>query len=130
MLHKIAKITRIKKSQFAKTITLKIGKILSKAEGEINLSADVINYYSDNAEVFLANKVFDLEYAEAIILNSPISVLLRVITWNFPYYHVARFAALSIMVGNTVLFTHASVVPQCADTIEKIFEEAKALEGL
>jgi succinate-semialdehyde dehydrogenase/glutarate-semialdehyde dehydrogenase len=121
---------RIKKSELAKTITLEMGKLLSEAEGEIDLSADIIDYYADNAEGFLADKVLDPEYGEAIIRNSPIGVLLGVMPWNFPYYQVARFAAPNIMVGNTILLKHASIVPQCAAAIEKIFEEAEAPEGL
>lgn len=130
LLHKVAKIMRIKKSELAKTITLEMGKLLSEAEGEIDLSADIIDYYADNAEGFLADKVLNPEYGEAIIRNSPIGVLLGVMPWNFPYYQVARFAAPNIMVGNTILLKHASIVPQCAAAIEKLFEEAKAPEGL
>ncbi len=130
LLHKVAKLMRIKKSELAKTITLEMGKLLSEAEGEIDLSADIIDYYADNAEGFLADKVLDPEYGEAIIRNSPIGVLLGVMPWNFPYYQVARFAAPNIMVGNTILLKHASIVPQCAAAIEKLFEEAKAPEGL
>jgi succinate-semialdehyde dehydrogenase/glutarate-semialdehyde dehydrogenase len=130
LLHKVAKLMRIKKSELAKTITLEMGKLLSEAEGEIDLSADIIDYYADNAEGFLADKVLDPEYGEAIIRNSPIGALLGVMPWNFPYYQVARFAAPNIMVGNTILLKHASIVPQCAAAIEKLFEEAKAPEGL
>lgn len=130
LLHKVAKLMRIKKSELAKTITLEMGKLLSEAEGEIDLSADIIDYYADNAEGFLADKVLIPEHGEAIIRNSPIGVLLGVMPWNFPYYQVARFAAPNIMVGNTILLKHASIVPQCAAAIEKLFEEAKAPEGL
>jgi succinate-semialdehyde dehydrogenase/glutarate-semialdehyde dehydrogenase len=130
LLHKVAKLMRIKKSELAKTITLEMGKLLSEAEGEIDLSADIFDYYADNAEGFLADKVLDPEYGEAIIRNSPIGVLLGVMPWNFPYYQVARFAAPNIMVGNTILLKHASIVPQCAAAIEKLFEEAEAPEGL
>jgi succinate-semialdehyde dehydrogenase/glutarate-semialdehyde dehydrogenase len=31
------------------------------------LSADILDYYADNAEGFLADKVLDPEYGEAII---------------------------------------------------------------
>jgi len=130
LLHKVAKLMRIKKSELAKTITLEMGKLLAQAEGEIDLSADIFDYYADHGETFLADKVLDPEYGEAIIRNSPIGVLLGVMPWNFPYYQVARFAAPNIMVGNTILLKHASIVPQCAAAIEKLFEEAKAPEGL
>jgi succinate-semialdehyde dehydrogenase/glutarate-semialdehyde dehydrogenase len=130
LLHKVATLMRVKKSALAKTITLEMGKLLAQAEGEIDLSADILDYYADHAETFLADKVLDPEYGEAIIRNSPIGVLLGVMPWNFPYYQVARFAAPNIMVGNTILLKHASIVPQCAAAIEKLFEEAEAPEGL
>jgi succinate-semialdehyde dehydrogenase/glutarate-semialdehyde dehydrogenase len=107
-----------------------MGKLIKQSEGEIDLSADILDYYADHGEEFLADKVLDPEYGEAIIRNSPIGVLLGVMPWNFPYYQVARFAAPNIMVGNTILLKHASIVPQCAAAIEELFEEAEAPEGL
>jgi len=130
LLHKVATLMRVKKSELAKTITLEMGKLLAQAEGEIDLSADILDYYADHAETFLADKVLDPEFGTAIVRSSPIGVLLGVMPWNFPYYQVARFAAPNIMVGNTVLLKHASIVPQCAAAIEELFEEAEAPEGL
>lgn len=130
LLHKVATLMRVKKSELSKTITLEMGKLLAQAEGEIDLSADILDYYADHGEVFLADKVLDPEYGTAIIRNCPIGVLLGVMPWNFPYYQVARFAAPNIMVGNTILLKHASIVPQCAAAIEELFEEAEAPEGL
>lgn len=130
LLHKVATLMRIKKSELAKTITLEMGKLLAQAEGEIDLSADIMDYYADHGEAFLADKVLDPEFGTAIIRNSPIGVLLGVMPWNFPYYQVARFAAPNLMVGNTILLKHASIVPQCAAALEELFEEADAPEGL
>ena len=130
LLHKVANLMRVKKSALAKTITLEMGKLLAQAEGEIDLSASIFDYYADHGEAFLADKVLDPEYGTALIRNSPIGVLLGVMPWNFPYYQVARFAAPNIMVGNTVLLKHASIVPQCAAAIEELFEEAEAPAGL
>ncbi len=130
LLHKVATLMRVKKSELAKTITLEMGKLIAQAEGEIDLSADILDYYADHAETFLADKVLEPEFGEAIIRNSPIGVLLGVMPWNFPYYQVARFAAPNIMVGNTILLKHASIVPQCAAAIEELFAEAEAPVGL
>jgi succinate-semialdehyde dehydrogenase / glutarate-semialdehyde dehydrogenase len=130
LLHKVATLMRVKKSELAKTITLEMGKLLAQAEGEIDLSADIIDYYADHGEAFLADQVLDPEFGSASIRSSPIGVLLGVMPWNFPYYQVARFAAPNIMVGNTILLKHASIVPQCAAAIEELFEEAEAPEGL
>lgn len=130
LLHKVATLMRVKKSELAKTITLEMGKLLAQAEGEIDLSADIIDYYADHGEEFLADKVLDPEFGTALVRSSPVGVLLGVMPWNFPYYQVARFAAPNIMVGNTILLKHASIVPQCAAAIEELFEEAEAPEGL
>jgi succinate-semialdehyde dehydrogenase/glutarate-semialdehyde dehydrogenase len=130
LLHKVASLMRKKKDTLAKLITLEMGKLIKQSEGEIDLSADILDYYADHGEEFLADKVLNPEYGEAIIRNSPIGVLLGVMPWNFPYYQVARFAAPNIMVGNTILLKHASIVPQCAAAIEELFEEAEAPEGL
>lgn len=130
LLHKVATLMRIKKSKLAKTITLEMGKLLAQAEGEIDLSADIFDYYADHGAAFLADKVLDPEYGTAIIRNSPVGVLLGVMPWNFPFYQVARFAAPNIMVGNTILLKHASIVPQCAAALEELFEEAEAPDGL
>jgi succinate-semialdehyde dehydrogenase/glutarate-semialdehyde dehydrogenase len=130
LLHKVATLMRIKKPELAKTITLEMGKLLAQAEGEIDLSADILDYYANHGEAFLADKVLEPEYGTAIIRNCPIGVLLGVMPWNFPFYQVARFAAPDIMVGNTILLKHASIVPQCAAAIEELFDEAEAPEGL
>ncbi len=130
LLHKVATLMRIKKSELAKIITLEMGKVIAQAEGEIDLSADILEYYGNHGETFLADKVLDPEYGTAIIRNSPIGVLLGVMPWNFPFYQVVRFAAPNIMAGNTILLKHASIVPQCAVAIEELFKEAGAPEGL
>lgn len=130
LLRKVAILMRNKKSELATTITLEMGKLLSQAEAEIVLSADIFDYYADNAAVFLADTVLEPEHGEALIRNSPIGVLLGVMPWNFPYYQVARFVAPNIMVGNTIVLKHASIVPQCAAAIEALFAEAEAPEGL
>jgi succinate-semialdehyde dehydrogenase/glutarate-semialdehyde dehydrogenase len=130
LLRKVATLMRIQKTELAKTISLEMGKLIAQAESEIDLSANIFDYYADKAEGFLADTVLNPEDGEAIIRNSPIGVLLGVMPWNFPFYQVARFAAPNIMVGNTILLKHASIVPQCAAAIEKLFEEADAPEGI
>lgn len=43
---------------------------------------------------------------------------------------MTRFAAPNLMVGNTVLIKHASLVPQCAIAIQDLFKEASAPAGV
>ena len=130
VLHKVASLMRDKKEHLAKIITLEMGKLIAQAESEVLLSADIFDYYATNAETFLADKHLDPEYGSAYVRCSPIGTIFGVEPWNFPFYQVARFAAPNIMVGNTVLLKHASMVPQCAIAIEDLFNEAGAPNGL
>lgn len=130
LLHKVAQILRIRKEKLAELITTEMGKLIGESKAEIELSADIFDYYADNAEKFLADKVLKPKFGEAFIRYSPIGVLLGVEPWNFPFYQVARFAAPNIMIGNTILLKHASNVPQCGIALGEIFKEAGAPEGL
>jgi succinate-semialdehyde dehydrogenase / glutarate-semialdehyde dehydrogenase len=130
ILHKVATLMREKKESLSKLITLEMGKLIAQAEGEIDLSADIFDYYANNGENFLADKQLTPQYGKAFIRHSPIGVLLGVEPWNFPFYQVARFAAPNIMIGNTVLVKHASLVPQCGIAIEELFKEAGGPIGL
>ena len=130
ILHKVAGLLRKKKKELAKMITLEMGKLVAQAEGEIKLSAEIFDYYAKHAEGFLADKILEPTHGEALVRHSPIGVLLGVQPWNFPFYQVARFVAPNIMVGNTILLKHASIVPQCGIAIEEIFKEAGAPVGL
>ena len=117
LLHKVAGLLRKKKKELAELITLEMGKLVAQAEGEIKLSAEIFDYYAKHSEEFLSDKILNPVHGEALVRHSPIGVLLGVQPWNFPFYQVARFAAPNIMVGNTILVKHASIVPQCAIAI-------------
>ena len=130
ILHKVAGLLREKKKELAKMVTLEMGKLVAQAEGEIKLSAEIFDYYAKHAEGFLADKILNPVHGEALVRHSPIGVLLGVQPWNFPFYQVARFVAPNIMLGNTILLKHASIVPQCGIAIEEIFKKAGAPVGL
>jgi succinate-semialdehyde dehydrogenase / glutarate-semialdehyde dehydrogenase len=130
LLHKVANLLRKNKQSLAKLITLEMGKLIAQAEGEIALSADIFDYYATNGAAFLADKTLSPDHGKAFVRSSPIGVLLGIEPWNFPFYQVARFAAPNIMVGNTILLKHASIVPQCSTAIEDLFKEAGAPIGL
>ena len=50
--------------------------------------------------------------------------------WNFPYWQGLRFAAPSLMVGNTIVLKPASATMQCGIEIEKAFDKAGVPEGV
>ena len=126
---KASAIMRARIDEFARPVTLEMGKLIDQARGEVMLSADIIDYYAKNAERFLAPEHLKPSSGEADVESSPFGVLFGVQPWNFPYYQLARFAAPNLMAGNVVMVKHAGCVPQCAIAFEKLWMEAGAPVG-
>ncbi|PUZ26911.1 succinate-semialdehyde dehydrogenase / glutarate-semialdehyde dehydrogenase [Chitinophaga costaii] len=130
LLHAVAKILRSRKVELGKLATLEMGKLLKESIAEVLLCADIFDYYADNGERFLADHPLDTKMGSAFLSYEPIGVLLSIQPWNFPFYQITRSAAPNLMAGNTMLLKHASNVPQCAQIMEDIFEEAGAPAGV
>jgi len=130
VIKKAAAILREKRDEFAKPITLEMGKLFREAQGEVDLSADILDYYADNAGTFLAPRKLKVAQGEAQVESEPMGVLFCVEPWNFPYYQLARVAGPDLMAGNVLIIKHAPNVPQCALAFEKLFLDAGAPQGV
>jgi len=126
---KAAAIMRERAEEFARPVTLEMGKLFAESLGEVALSADILDYYATHTERFLAPEQLNPESGEAVVESSPLGVLFGVQPWNFPYYQLARFAGPNLMAGNVVMVKHSGTVPQCAIAYEQLWREAGAPEG-
>jgi succinate-semialdehyde dehydrogenase/glutarate-semialdehyde dehydrogenase len=129
VLKNAVKLFRERREELAQYITLEMGKLLTESRGEVDLSADILEYYADNAEAFLAPEKLKVSGGEAVVENAPLGVLFCIEPWNFPYYQLARVAGPNLMVGNTLIVKHAPNVPQCALAFEKLFLDGGAPKG-
>ncbi len=129
VLSRAAAIMRERSQEFAELITIEMGKLIQQSQGEVALSAAILDYYAEHAEAFLAPERLTTPKGEALVESSPIGVLFGVEPWNYPYYQVTRFAAPNLMAGNVVMVKHASNVPKCALAFERLLEEAGAPPG-
>ncbi len=115
---------------YAELITSEMGKPLKEAEAEVRKCAWVCNYYAENAEQFLAEKITNTEASVSKVIYQPLGPVLAVMPWNFPFWQVFRFAAPTVMAGNTALLKHASNVQGCAAAIEDLFLKAGFPHGV
>jgi succinate-semialdehyde dehydrogenase / glutarate-semialdehyde dehydrogenase len=129
IIRKAASIMRERLDEFATLITVEMGKLFEESRGEVNLTADILDYYADNAETFLAPQKLNAKEADAVVESEPLGVLFCIEPWNFPYYQLVRVAAPNLMTGNTLIVKHAPNVPQCALAFEKLFLDAGAPVG-
>jgi succinate-semialdehyde dehydrogenase/glutarate-semialdehyde dehydrogenase len=124
-----AAILRSKAEEYARYLTLEMGKRVNEARGEVALSASILDYYAKHAEAYLKPKPLP-EAPGAELHTEPTGVLLGIEPWNFPYYQVARVAGPQLMAGNVLLLKHAENVPKSALAFARLFEEAGAPVGV
>jgi succinate-semialdehyde dehydrogenase/glutarate-semialdehyde dehydrogenase len=119
-----AEILEDEKSEFARLMTLEMGKPINAAVQEAEKCAWVCNYYAQHAREHLADEIIETNATKSYVHFQPLGVVLAVMPWNFPFWQVFRFAAPALMAGNIGLLKHSSNVPQCALAIEDIFRRA------
>lgn len=130
IIAKAGEILHARADEFARIMTMEMGKRIGEARGEVEFSARIMAYYAKNAERVLAPVKLNPTNGEAHMESSPIGVIFCVEPWNFPFYQLARVAGPHLMAGNTLVVKHAGIVPQCAIAFEKLLIEAGAPVGL
>lgn len=124
LMTKAGEILREEVETYAKMITQEMGKPISESRGEVNKCALACDYYAKNTEAFLADEIIETDASKSFVRHEPIGPVLAIMPWNFPFWQVFRFAAPSLMAGNTGVLKHASNVFGCAKMIEEIFLKA------
>ncbi|WP_125583818.1 NAD-dependent succinate-semialdehyde dehydrogenase [Levilactobacillus cerevisiae] len=125
-LHRIATMMRSEKTQLATTVTQEMGKLIGESEAEVELCADIADYFADHAAEFLARKPLDTVIGDAYYEKQALGVLFMVEPWNFPYYQIMRVFAPNFMIGNPMLLKHASNTPSSAEAFVDIIRRAGA----
>jgi len=130
LMKKAAEILRQNSEEYSVLMTMEMGKPLAQSRAEVEKCAWVCDYYSENAEKFLADEIIKTEASKSFVTYQPLGVILAVMPWNFPFWQVFRFAAPNLMAGNAGVLKHASNVSGCALAIEDIFRKAGFPENL
>jgi acyl-CoA reductase-like NAD-dependent aldehyde dehydrogenase len=131
VIGRVADLFRQNAAELAQLMTLEMGKPVTQAKGEIELSASIFEYYATKGPDLLADEVLDIAGSgKAIVRTAPIGALLGIMPWNFPYYQAARFVAPNLLLGNTILLKHAANCPQQALRLAEILDLARAPAGV
>lgn len=130
VLKRVANLYRERREELALLMANEMGKKLEHGRAEIDLVADIFDYYADEGEALLAPKELSTRDGNGLLINQPVGIIYGIQPWNFPFYQPARCTAPNLIAGNVVVTKHASNVPQCARAFAQIMSDAGTPEGV
>ena len=130
LLHDFANELKKENENLATIATNEMGKPIKEARSEVEKCAWVMEYYADNGQILSTDEIVNTDARKTVIKFQPIGVIGSIMPWNFPYWQALRFAAPSLMIGNTIVLKPASATMQCGIEIEKTFNKAGLPEGV
>jgi len=128
-LSEAASTIRSRKEEFAKIITQEMGKTIKESVAEVEKCARGVDYYAENGPKFLEDELVQTEAAESYIAFEPLGVIASIMPWNFPMWQPLRFAAPSLIAGNSVMLKPSRFVPRSGMMLQEVFEDANLPAG-
>src|SRR5688572_2377374 len=119
-----------RRDEYARLMTLEMGKLLTAAREEASKCALACRYYAEQGPAIVRDQPVVSGGKRGYVAYHPLGVVLAVMPWNFPFWQVIRFAAPALVAGNVGLLKHASNVPQCALALEQLFADEGAPTGV
>ncbi|QQG39461.1 MAG: NAD-dependent succinate-semialdehyde dehydrogenase [Candidatus Aenigmatarchaeota archaeon] len=123
-IRRLATVLRNKKEDYARTMTIEMGKPIKQALAEVEKCAWTAEVYADNAARWLRDERVEADGKRHSVTFEPLGVILGIMPWNFPFWQVFRFAIPALTAGNACMLRHSNVVPMCSLAIEDAFRQA------
>ena len=129
-IYEFARQFRKDKENLAKIATMEMGKAIKESRAEVEKCAWAMEYFADNGLLFKTDEVINADARKTVVKFEPIGAIGSIMPWNFPYWQALRFAAPSLVIGNTIVLKPSSVTMQCGIEIEKAFSKVGLPEGV
>jgi len=101
-----------------------MGKTIKESIPEVVKCAWALEYYAENGQKFLNPEFTKTDATDSYVAFEPMGVVASIMPWNFPLWQCIRFAAPSLMAGNTVVFKPSSVTPQSGLELQSAFDSS------
>lgn len=124
---------RERRFEFSAIMSMEVGKNRMEALGEVEESADLLDYYASQMEKGdgFIQKMGSLSPGEnAISVLKPYGVFAIIEPFNFPMALTAGAIAGAIVAGNTAVFKTASSTPWSAQNLFEVFRDAGLPDGV
>jgi acyl-CoA reductase-like NAD-dependent aldehyde dehydrogenase len=127
-LIRLAELLEQRAEQYARLITLEMGKPLSEAVGEVKKAAFGARHFAEKGGAYIEPE--PIAGTPGRVVYESLGPVLAIMPWNLPFWQVLRFFIPAALVGNTVLVKHAENVQGCALALEALVRDAGGPAGL
>jgi len=126
-LDRVAQIIRSRRHELSAWMIFEMGKNRIEALGEIEETADLIDYYNQQMQandgyVRAMGRLAPTDHNTSVL--RPFGVWAVIAPWNFPYALLGAPVAAALVTGNTVVMKPSSETPLSAVLMTEIFIEA------
>ncbi|SMP63674.1 lactaldehyde dehydrogenase / glycolaldehyde dehydrogenase [Neorhodopirellula lusitana] len=131
ILARFADLIRENRERLAKILTQEMGKTYSLALGEVDVSADFINFPAQAARRIEGDILpSDLPGEHIMIHKVPYGVTVGIAAWNFPLALSCRKIGPALTTGNVMVVKPPSVTPVAVLALGELAEQAGIPKGV
>jgi len=130
LLRKVYDLMHERLESMAETMTKECGKPLPQSRGELNMAADTVLWFAEEARRSYGTVVpYGVTGKRWLVIKQPVGVVATIAPWNFPVVLQARKVSAALAAGCTVVMKPASLTPLSTIEFLRCFIDAGAPAG-
>jgi acyl-CoA reductase-like NAD-dependent aldehyde dehydrogenase len=127
-LIRLADLLEKRVDEYARLITMEMGKPIGEARGEVKKAAFGARHFGEEGAAYIEPQA--IPGTPGRVVYESLGPIFAVMPWNLPFWQVLRFFIPAALVGNTVVVKHAETVQGCALAMETLVQDAGGPQGL
>lgn len=117
--------------EFARTMTLEMGKPLNESKGEVVYAASFVEWYAEEAKRVYGETIPSHASNKRLqVWKKPVGVVAAITPWNFPLAMITRKIAPALAAGCTVIIKPSKESPITAIKFMELVEKAGFPRGV
>src|SRR5699024_9073078 len=123
-LYQLYTIMMEEKESLAEAITLEMGKPINESRGEVNIAAEYVLWYAEEAKRVYGELIPASTTSKRLhVIKQPVGPVAAITPWNFPVSMLTRKIAPALAAGCTVVLKPASYTPVSAVRLFECIEK-------
>jgi succinate-semialdehyde dehydrogenase / glutarate-semialdehyde dehydrogenase len=130
ILRRTAVLLRERTDAIARLLTQEQGKPLAQAVGEVAGSAQLFDWYAEEATRMYGRTLVRPSGQRSLVLPQPVGPVALFTPWNFPLYLLAKKMAAALAAGCSVIAKPAEETPGCTTALMRALDDAGLPAGV